>query len=243
MKIFNLTIHTWDTVISIKAQADEFTLPLSTLEKELREYTTLIDDLFSTFNPNSLISKINSNEITLEEGLKNSASFEELYLLAKEANITTKGLFNFNLPRGLDFNAIVKGYAAEKMAEIIERNSLNLSTALVSAGGDCTVINNTSKAIEVGLTDPDDNSKIYQIISLESKGIATSGTYIRGAHIVSTHTPFLSASVWGPSPALADAYATAALLSKDLNLSWLPKEYRYSIITQPNSKIIYQSPR
>lgn len=241
---FSHIIHAWDTVISVKSvYSASYKIDKKSEESlrlQLNNYVNFIDETFSTFKNDSLIAKVNSGDLTLNEARKINSEFDSVFTLASEARMVSNSLFNFEQDTGLDFNAIVKGYAAQRMLEIVKTNISEFISIMVNAGGDCAV--ESAKKINVGLTDPDDIGKIYQSIEISLGGVSTSGTYIRGAHIKSEVTPFLSASVWGPNPALADAYATAALLSKDLNLSWLPREYKYSIIPNPMSRVVYQNP-
>lgn len=241
MSEFKQVLHTWDTVISVKVISQESIDDPETLELAVTQYAQLIDDLFSTFKEDSVITLLNTNRLPLSLVLEAYPVFKEVYDLAIEATKTTNGLFDFLVNGAYDYNAIVKGYAAQKIVELLKDLIPQAQIIMVSAGGDCAIFTQPHNPISIGLTDPDDITKTYQTIQMVSGGVATSGTYIRGSHITSSTTPFLSASVWGPNPALADAYATAALLSNDLNLSWLPVEYQYSIITQPNSKVVYQS--
>ena len=241
MSEFKQVLHTWDTVISVKVISRENISNPETLESAVVQYAQLIDDLFSTFKDDSVISLLNSNRLPISLVLEAYPVFKEVYDLAIEATKTTNGLFDYMVNDKYDYNAIVKGFAAQKIVELLKQLAPGAESIMVSAGGDCAIFTQPHNPLTIGLTDPDDISKTYQTIELISGGVATSGTYIRGSHITSSTQPFLSASVWGPNPALADAYATAALLSNDLNLSWLPVEYQYSIITQPNSKVVYQS--
>lgn len=244
IKEYNKIIHAWDTVISIRAHyvesdgivADD----IVKLERKLEEHVSLIDEIFSTFKEGSVISKVNKGLLSEAEARYKYKEFNEVYDLALRAREVTRGLFQFEQSEGLDFNAIVKGYSAQEMLNIVKDSIRRPVSIMVNAGGDCAI--ESYKEINVGLTDPDDISKIYQSVAISRGGVSTSGTYIRGAHIKSKDVPFLSASVWGPDPAMADAYATAALLTKDLNLSWLPRDYQYSIVPNPQSRVIYQNP-
>ncbi|MFD1063171.1 FAD:protein FMN transferase [Winogradskyella litorisediminis] len=126
----------------------------------------------------------------------------------------------------LDFNAIAKGYGIDVIADFLETNGVY--NYLVDVGGDLRA-NGTNldekRGWTVGVEDPNfDGSKSYsKVITLEGKGMATSGTYRkfkvddygnRYAHIINTKTGYptktnvLSVSVIAPNAMLADGYAT-----------------------------------
>lgn len=141
------------------------------------------------------------------------------------------GLVNHNIKKPessyLEFNAIAKGYGIDVISDFLA--SQGVKNYLVDIGGDLRVagINlESKKGWTVGIDDPSfDGTQSYsKVISLEDKGMATSGTYRkfkvdengnRYAHIINTKTGYptktniLSVSVIAENAMLADAYATA----------------------------------
>ncbi len=126
----------------------------------------------------------------------------------------------------LDFNAIAKGYGIDVIADFLQFQGV--TNYLVDIGGDMRTSGmnkEKNKGWTVGVEDPNfDGSQSYsKAITLENKGMATSGTYRkfkvdedgnRYAHIINTKTGYptktnvLSVSVIAPNCMLADGYAT-----------------------------------
>ena len=82
----------------------------------------------------------------------------------------------------------------------------------IDAGGDIQV---GSRERVIGIRNPFDSMSVVKKVQLKDRGIATSGTYIRGDHIYNPHdenfqTEFVSFSVIGPNVYDADRFATAA---------------------------------
>jgi FAD:protein FMN transferase len=78
----------------------------------------------------------------------------------------------------------------------------------------------------VGIIDPHQSKRVLTTVSGRDFAVATSGTAERGAHIVDPFTGrpsagAASASVMGPSLALADAYATAAFVKGPRAIRWM----------------------
>lgn len=127
----------------------------------------------------------------------------------------------------LEFNAIAKGYAIDVVSNFLKSKGSN--NHLVEIGGDLIAVGinkEKNKPWVVGIDNPNfDGTQSYsKTITLQDKGMATSGTYRkykvdkngnRYAHIINTKTGYptktniLSVSVIAPNAMLADAYATA----------------------------------
>ncbi|WP_121667093.1 FAD:protein FMN transferase [Mesonia aquimarina] len=128
----------------------------------------------------------------------------------------------------IEFNAIGKGYAVDRISAMLNANNIN--NYLVEVGGE---LNTRGKDLQadknwyVGIDDPLQNEKrdLVKIISLKNRAMATSGNYrkyridsVTGQKYVHTINPknglskksdLLSASVLAKTCAEADAYATA----------------------------------
>lgn len=130
----------------------------------------------------------------------------------------------------LDFNAIAKGYAVDRLAVLLENNKVE--NYLVEVGGELVgkglnLANNNKW--RVGIDDPNENfqKRSYSsIIELDGYGMATSGNYRKfsvddkGTKFVHTINPktgrseksdVLSATVVASTCMEADAYATALM--------------------------------
>jgi FAD:protein FMN transferase len=120
----------------------------------------------------------------------------------------------------LDFGAIAKGYAVDRMAEVLKRNGI--ASALVNAGGNIITIGKKpgNKAWVIGVKHP----RVEKNITVEPEpniAVATSGDYerffikdgVRYHHILDPKTgrpshPCISATVWTDTAVDADALST-----------------------------------
>ncbi len=178
------------------------------------DYFTYVDMKFSTYKPESEISRINRGEIAAADY---SADMREVFALSEETKRATNGYFDIRTAAGpIDPSGLVKGWAIYNAAKILEREGFQ--NFYVEAGGDIQVRGTTAQGQtwRVGLRSPFEHEKIVKVVALTNAGIATSGTYLRGQHIYDPHCPdapltdVVSLSVIGPNVYEADRFATAA---------------------------------
>lgn len=138
-----------------------------------------------------------------------------------------------------DFNAIAQGYTSDLVADFL--NSLNINQYIIDIGGEVFArgAKPDGSKWRVGIEHPELNNKdtrsVQQVVTLENKGLATSGSYRkyyeedgkRYSHAIDPKTGYpvthnlLSVTVLANTAAEADAYATAFLvmgLEKSLKL-------------------------
>ena len=178
------------------------------------DYLHQVDARFSTYKNESEISAFNRGEI-LSTNL--SAEMKEVLRWAAITRDQSKGFFEIRKPNGsLDPSGIVKGWAIRNAAQLIKR--AGFENFYVEAGGDIQAegVNAEGETWRVGIRSPFNNHEIIKVIGLQSKGMATSGSYVRGQHIYNPHAPekkiedIISLSVIGPDILEADRFATAA---------------------------------
>jgi thiamine biosynthesis lipoprotein len=177
------------------------------------EYFTYIDNTFSPYKNDSEVSQINRHEITEELFSKD---MKTILYLGEETKKETDGYFDMYKNGKFDPSGIVKGWAICHASKILEQKGYK--NFYVDAGGDVQVKgkNNEGAAWTVGIQNPFNTKEIVKIIVLKDKGIATSGTAIRGQHIYNPHKPdvaitdIVSITVIGPNVYEADRFATAA---------------------------------
>lgn len=137
----------------------------------------------------------------------------------------------------LDFNAIAKGYAIDRLAVMLDQNQIE--NYLVEVGGEIVTkgINQLKgQAWVVGIDDPqvEQGRRLKITLNLRDEALASSGNYrkfridsLTGEKFVHTIDPktgftrnsnVLAASVIASNCALADAYATA-FMTMELNSS------------------------
>lgn len=179
-----------------------------------------IDKRFSTYKTDSEISKINRKEISLENW---SADMQEVFKLSEKTKRETNGYFDIKKPDGkYDPSGLVKGWAIQKAAEIIK--NAGYENFYVDAGGDVQAfgVNYEDKPWQIGIRNPFRPEEIIKRLSIIDKGMATSGTYVRGQHIYNPKKPteqindIISLTVVGPNVYEADRFATACFaMGKD----------------------------
>ncbi|MSU74252.1 FAD:protein FMN transferase [Candidatus Kaiserbacteria bacterium] len=178
------------------------------------DYLSAVDRRFSTYKDDSEISRINRGELTLATA---SEEMKEVFALAEKTKKETNGYFDIHRPGGhTDPSGIVKGWAIRNTARLI--HEAGFENYLVNAGGDIASSgrNAEGKDWSVGIRNPFNINEIIKVVYPRGKGIATSGSYIRGDHIYNPHCPeeklreIVSITVIGPDVLEADRFATAA---------------------------------
>lgn len=149
---------------------------------------------------------------------------------------TDSGRVRLALPgQQMDLGAMVKGYAADRAAEILKAQGVG--RGLIDLGGDLYAIGSRvdGSPWRLGIRHPRDSSSIVGILYVEDKAVATSGDYeryfeyegVRFTHILDPSTGMpaqgvMSATVVAPTGIEADVLSTAAfVLGVDRGLALL----------------------
>ena len=182
--------------------------------EQVFEYFTYIDEKFSTYKDYSEISLLNQRALALAES---SHDMRTVFALAEQFRLDTGGYFDIQRDGKFDPSGLVKGWAISNAAQIVRQ--AGFSNFYVEAGGDFQAAgkNPDGHNWRVGIRSPLQMNEIVKVLSVSERGVATSGTYIRGQHIYDpTHaadapiTDILSMTVIGEDIYEADCYATAA---------------------------------
>ncbi|MEU9737345.1 FAD:protein FMN transferase [Streptomyces sp. NPDC048002] len=187
-----------------------------------------VDEVFSTYRDDSEISRLGRGELTVAECAPEVAAVLEL---GEEAARLSDGWFSTSYEGRLDPTGIVKGWAVERAARLLER--AGASGVSVNGGGDVQLLGvpGGDRPWRVGVSDPLRPGGLAAVISAAGTSelaVATSGTAERGAHIVdprtgrSAVTDLVAVTVVAPGVTWADCWATAAFAmgSRD-GLRWL----------------------
>ncbi len=177
------------------------------------DYFQYIDDKFSTYKQDSEISLINQGMLNLDDA---SIDMQTVFALAEKLCLETDGYFNIVHEDKIDPSGLVKGWALSNAADML--CSFGCDNFYVEAGGDFQAmgLNAEGKPWRVGIRNPFHIEEIVKVLAVSNRGVATSGTYIRGQHIYNPITgglpsaEILSITVIGPNVYEADCYATAA---------------------------------
>ena len=206
-------IQVWGTVVFIDVTSEADIEPAIA---RVNQYVNQVDEVFSTYKENSIISQLRRNEIAIEQCPPEVIEVWNLCAFVKEL---TQGAFDpWAIKGGFDPSGLVKGWAADRCAEILlaagaEHIQVNAAGDLALRGGFAP-----SQPWSIGVINPDNRLEVLQTFNIENGAIATSGTYERGAHINDPHTGLIaigakSATVIGPNGALTDALATALMVA------------------------------
>jgi FAD:protein FMN transferase len=201
------------------------TVPDSAIDEALASLRSA-DARFSTYRPESEVSRLGRGELTLDAC---SLELRRVLALAEQLRFDSGGYFDVRGHRadgGLDPSGLVKGWAVEEAAWILDHAGAR--NYAINAGGDALVRGEPApgEPWRIGIRHPLRADAIAHVIELRAGAVATSGAYERGEHIrnplnAAAPRDWLSLTVVGPSLTLADAYATAAFAMGSGGLTWV----------------------
>ena len=194
----------YGTTYSIKIAENK---SYSFLNTDIIDELNRIDYVFSTYKPTSEISLINKDPKRAW-----SNEFRDLFNLSDEISNLSEGAFSPNDANGFDFSAIGKGYAIDKIAELLEKNGVN--NYFIEIGGEIRAKGSKfSDKWIFGIERPTNSKKSpYLAFNVPSEGvsIAPSGEYREPNHIWGKGPrDLISVTVATSDAASADAWATA----------------------------------
>lgn len=189
-------------------------------------YFEKVDEQFSPYKKDSEVSRINRKEIQKKDF---SSTMQEVLQLSEETKQLTNGYFDVFHDGVFDPSGLVKGWAIYHAAKLLKKKGFK--NFYINAGGDVQVAgkNEKGKMWTVGIQHPFKPNKIVKKLAVFDKGVATSGTYVRGNHIYTPHikdtkTDIVSLTVIGPNIYEADRFATAAFAMGKEGLVFLSKQ-------------------
>lgn len=182
-----------------------------------------VDGVFSTWQPASPLSRFRRGELALDE------LPDEVHEVAERCDAVrgmTGGWFDpWRMPGGFDPTGLVKGWAVERATARVATSGA--AGGMVNAGGDLAVWGapEPGAAWTIGVRHPEHRDALACVVRTDG-AVATSGDYERGVHL---HDPFAgrpacrvaSATVTGPSLAVADGLATALAVAGRRGLAFV----------------------
>jgi thiamine biosynthesis lipoprotein len=170
---------------------------------EVFDWFRRVDETFSTYKEDSEISRVARGEAAA------SPEVREVLGRCDELRAQTNGYFDAYAGGTLDPSGLVKGWAVDRAADLLDAAGVHVY--VVNAGGDMRL----RGTWRVGIQHPLERRAIAAVVEATDLGLATSGEYARGRHVLDPHTAaapsgVLSVTISGPDLATADAYATAA---------------------------------
>lgn len=211
------------TAISLDLR-DQAVLPVAV--DAMFDHLRDIDARFSTYRPDSEISRLGRGELTPDAC---SPDVREVLERCEALRTLSHGYFDIKASRadgGLDPSGFVKGWAVEAAAGILD--AAGAQNYCLNAGGDVITRGepDPGRRWRVGIRHPDLPDMLATVLETRDLAVATSGAYERGEHITNPHTGrppdgLLSVTVVGPRLSEADAYATAAFAMGPFGLAWI----------------------
>jgi len=222
--------HLWGTAITLDVRS-----PLSGgLADEVFRWFKRVDELFSTWRPDSEISLLGAGGLTLDQV---SSEVREVLQLCDWVQQESLGAFDIRVGADrcvdareglgpIDPSGLVKGWALGRAANLLRAEGV--ANFAINAGGDVVTAGQPRPGAgwRVGIQRPWERDKVAVVVTVSGLAVATSGRYERGDHIIdpfsgSPVTGLMSVTVITGDPALADAYATAGLVLGENGPAWL----------------------
>ncbi|MFF4907406.1 FAD:protein FMN transferase [Streptomyces sp. NPDC001260] len=177
-----------------------------------------VDARFSPYRPDSEVCRYDRGELERQEL---SDDLVEVLDLCEHYRRATGGAFDARLPgRGLDPNAVVKGWSVQRAADLLR--AAGARRFVLNAGGDVVAAGGPWR---VGVRHPEHADKLCAVLEVTDGAVATSARYERGDHIVDGRTGrpatgLLSLTVVASSLTEADSVATAAFAMGAEGIGW-----------------------
>lgn len=195
-----------------------------------------IDTTFSTFQPDSQLSRMARGELTLDAC---APEMRTVLARCKQLHHDTGGYFSAYAAGRLDPSGYVKGWAIEQASDILA--TAGSTNHAVNGGGDVQCVGHAApgRPWRIGIAHPHRPGQLAGVVAGADLAVATSGTAERGQHVIDPHTrgrpaTLASVTVIGPRLADADAYATAAFAMGADARDWLeqlPAHWGFAVTT------------
>lgn len=246
--------HVWTTVVTAEvrtAPGGTTSLADDTVAAAL-DFTAAVDAWFSPTRADATIAALRSGELAESEAPPEVA---EVIAGCRRARELTDGAFD---PWIGGFNpcGYVKGWAADRMAQRltaeVRRAGLGSGGAgvCVNAGGDvsCRGTMAPGRPWSIGLSHPYRPESICAAVNVHDAAVATSGITMRGDHV---HNPatgraaaagIVAATVIGPDGGLADALATALVVTGAYGVRFLDRLPGWSALLVTGSRTLRYGP-
>ena len=237
-------VEQWGTVISVDVRGSARESPVD--ERAIDaciSWFARVDDLFSTWRLDTEIMRISRGELTVEDA---DPEVRTVLDLCEQMRLESDGAFDISFgaramvaPRPglapLDPSGLVKGWAVARAGDLL--HDAGASNFCINAGGDVLTRGcpegDADEGWRLGIQHPWERDRVAAVLKLTDAAVATSGRYERGDHVFDPRTGLpaiglASVTVVGPDLAIADAYATAAVvLGPRDGMRWLTTRAGY----------------
>jgi thiamine biosynthesis lipoprotein len=212
-------VHVMGTVVSFDLRDP---LPVDALDHAIR-LLHRADSTFSTYRPDSDISRLGRAEIGIEDC---HPDVEEVLSLCEAATRLTEGFFTTEVNGRLDPSGLVKGWAVQRASELLA--DAGSGRHAVNGGGDVQLVGAADGCPpwRIGIADPANQQEILAVAACADGALATSGTAERGCHIINPATGqpadhFASVTITAATLIEADVLATAAFARGAQAIRWI----------------------
>ena len=206
------------TIVFVRDNFDEILIEaLNQVVNEIDKYLKNVEEKFSPFLPDSLVSKHTDIGEVLQEDFFD-LEYQEVYSRSIIAKKETHGLFNPFFGGKYNPTGFVKGWAIENafIKPLIDNNIIEAGA--INGAGDMQVgtKSNSNFSWKIGIENPEVKEKIIAKYSIKNGAVATSGLSKKGEHIKSDNEiNHVQITVVGRYLSDVDVLATAGVVANE----------------------------
>jgi FAD:protein FMN transferase len=224
----NLTHRTMGTVVSLELRCE---VPNDLVARAFHVFDEA-EARFSPFRSESELSRLGRGEL---EQAAASAELREVLTIGDAFSRASGGAFSVWRDGRLDANGVVKGWAAQRAAQLLRGGGA--TDFCLNAGGDVITRGRPGpgRNWQAGIRHPGDARRLLGVVVVGEGAMATSGGYERGPHIVDGRTGeaptrWSSVTVLDPDLVVADVVATTVFALGTEGPQWARAEFGSTVI-------------
>ena len=202
-----------------------------------------IDARFSTYRPDSEISRIDRGELALDDA---TDDVRAVLGACTRLKAESGGAFDAYGDGHLDPSGYVKGWAGDLAADLLRVAGAH--NFMLNIGGDivCSGERAAGRPWRIGVRHPDDPMQVMLVLALRDCAVATSGLYERGEHVTDARNSqaaraWRSITVVAADLATADSMATAALARGADGATWVAARLGCEVAALDNDGNLFTS--
>ena len=236
------------TIVFVRGNFDGTLIEaLNQVVNEIDKYLKNVEEKFSPFIPNSLVSRHTDIGEVLQEDFFD-LEYQEVYSRSILAKKETRGLFDPFFEGKYNPTGFVKGWAIENafikyLKPLIDHNVIEAGA--INGAGDMQVGTNTDSDFywKIGIENPEDRKKIIASYSIKNGALATSGISKKGQHIKSENKlEHIQVTVVGNYLSDVDIMATVGIVSTENIWSNIVEENKLTgiLLTKDGVKRVFE---